>query len=279
MKSLRWIVFALLALLVLLGFGLRHHALDPEREARGELMVHCAAGLQNPLRAIAAQYEAASDLHPRIRFNFSGSGALESQIKLVGGDLFIPADASYIERCQAAGVVLDAIPIAGLRAVIVVQKGNPLRLESIDDLKQASLRLSMAEPSAAMGKVVRETLQASGDWAELKPQVIVTKPTVNSVIEDVATRAVDATIAWDAVALAYDQEVDLIRVPLFDVNPRDAMVGRLKDARMPAAREFMQYLVSEEKGQAIFRAHGFAAPTARVYERRGLDTKQGSTEP
>jgi molybdenum ABC transporter molybdate-binding protein len=256
MKKSILIFVLMLAALVGLFFLLGRHE-KPLETGTDELLVYCAAGLQKPVREIASRYE--KEYGTKIRLNFGGSGSLESQLKVAGGDLFIPADYSYIERTRAQGLVMESTSLAMLHAVIVVAKGNPKSIHSLDDLKKNGIRLSVAEPSAAAGKYVRSILALSGDWEGIKKRIVVTKPTVNNVIEDVAIGSVDAGLAWDAVALQFDK-VEIVRVSVFESEPRRASVGVIKGASTPAALHFMRYLSAQEKGRAVFLEMGFAVP-------------------
>lgn len=256
MRRPMFIVFAL----VLVAGGLLwllQQRFESAEDSGGELVVHCAAGLQRPVREIADRYE--SEYGTRVRLNFSGSGALEAQLRVAGGDLFIPADYSYIERTRSEGLVEEAEPVAQLYAVIVVAKGNPRGIHSLEDLKREGVRLSVAEPSAAIGEFVRKVLQESGDWEGIETSIVVTKPTVNNVVEDVAGGAVDAGLAWDAVAAQFS-EVELVRVPVFQRNPRQAAAGVWRGGQREEALRFLHYLTAEGKGRAVFQQMGFTVP-------------------
>ncbi|BDS08592.1 hypothetical protein NT6N_36320 [Oceaniferula spumae] len=245
-------MFAALAVLMILLS--RHGSSD---EGRRELLVHCAAGLQLPLTEIARSYE--REHHTRVILNFAGSGVLESQLKTTGGDLFIPADDSYIENAVSQGLVSETAALAELRAVIVVPKGNPKRIKSLSDIALENVRLCVAEPSAAVGKFTRDVLLKAGLWKGIEPYVIVTQPTVNGVVTAVATGSVDVGIAWDAVALQ-SPEVEIVRIPLFDANPRQVRVGVLNRAASHEARDFVDYLTAEEAGRRIFTRHHYTSP-------------------
>ena len=256
MKRPLYIISLLLVTLAVLIFFLSRHDRPVDINTE-ELTVHCAAGLQRPVREIAKLYE--KEYGTKIRLNFAGSGVLESQIKVAGGDLFIPADDSYIENTRKEGLVLESIAVAQLHAVIVVQKRNPKGIQSMGDLARSGTRISMGEPTAAIGKYVMTVLTQSGDWEKIKPQIIVTKPTVNNVVEDVATGSVDAGIAWDAVASQFE-DVEIVRVPVFENRPCRASAGIIKGAKTPAALHFMRYLSAKGKGRDVFEKMGFAVP-------------------
>ncbi|MCP5535975.1 MAG: molybdate ABC transporter substrate-binding protein [Akkermansiaceae bacterium] len=256
MKKPFYILGLLLVTLGVLVFILSRHGKPVESSAE-VLTVHCAAALQKPVREIARQYE--MEYGTRIRLNFAGSGVLASQIKVSGGDLYIPADSSYIGPMKAEGLVLESTDLARLRAVVVVRKGNPRNIRSMDDLARRGVRISVGEPTAAIGSFVRRVLMESGDWERISPQILVTKPTVNNVVEDVATGAVDAGLAWDAVASQF-KDVELVRVPVFEDIPRCATAGILRGAEVPAALHFMRYLAATGRGRDVFEKMGFTVP-------------------
>ncbi len=256
MKKPLIILLALLTLLAALIYLLSQRN-KPQHDLTRTLTVHCAAGLQKPIRAIAKQYE--KEFGTQIRLNFAGSGVLESQLTVAGGDLFIPADQSYIQSAQRKKIVQESIPIAELRACIVVQKGNPLNIHSLNDLTRPNIRISVAEPSAAIGKFVKSTLTTSGDWEKIRPRILVVKPTVNNIIEDVAAKSADAALAWDATALQFP-DVEIVRVPVFEKKPRRASAGVIRGAHLPAALHFARYLAAKGKGRDVFKKYHFTTP-------------------
>lgn len=251
------------ALLAILGISLWLLIREdrPNELGNDPLLVHCAAGLRIPVSEIAKQYE--EEFGVAIHLQFGGSGALESQLEIAGGDLYLPADVSYIESTRAKGLIREAIPVAKLTAGIVVPKGNPKNLRSLDDLSKPGIRLSLADPSAAIGKFTRSVLQKSGHLPRIEPNVVVTKPTVNNIVEDVATAAVDATIAWDATAHTFP-DLEFIAVPEFNARPKTNTIGILHASTQPTrALHFARFLSSRDRGQPVFAKAGFAlTPTA-----------------
>jgi molybdate transport system substrate-binding protein len=189
-------IIVILSLLAALGVSIWQVTRKPASQS--SLLVFCAAGLREPVSEIASRYE--REFGIPVDLQFGGSGALEAQLELAGGDLFFPADESYIQSAQTKGLVDDVFPVTTLTAGIVVPKGNPKNIRTLADLGQEGVRLSMADRSAAIGRLVWPMLDLQ---ARIASNVVVTKPTVNNVVEDVATGAVDATLAWDAVALTF----------------------------------------------------------------------------
>lgn len=250
----------ILALLALLGLSLwRITRREPgATPATSALLVHCAAGLRQPITEIARRYEAEFGIP--IHLQFGGSGALEAQLEIAGGDIFLPADESYIHSTRAKRLVREVIQVTSQTAGIVVPKGNPKQLRSLDDLARPGIRLSLADPSAAIGSHTRAILQQSAKLAAIEANVIVTKPTVNNVVEDVATGAVDATLAWDTLARSFPT-VEWLAVPEFAGLPVTVSLGILASSPAPArALHFARYLSAVDRGNKVLNAAGFATP-------------------
>jgi molybdate transport system substrate-binding protein len=255
-------IATILSLATLLGvcIWLLLRADRPSPLGKSPLVVHCAAGLRIPVSEIAREYE--REFGVPVHLQFGGSGALESQLAVAGGDLYLPVDDSYIRSTRSKGLVRESIPVASLTAGIVVPKGNPKELHSLGDLGKNGIRLSLADRSAAIGKLTWHVLEQSAALPRLEANVLVTKPTVNNIVEDVATGAVDATIAWDAVTRSFP-ELEWIAVPEFSAASRAASIGVLASATDPArALHFARFLSSRDRGLPVFGKAGFqvAAP-------------------
>jgi molybdenum ABC transporter molybdate-binding protein len=207
---------------------------------------------------IARQYQ--EEFGVKVNLQFGGSGALASQLELAGGDLYLPADQSYIDSAREKGLMKEAIPVALLTAGLVVPKGNPRGLTTLSDLGKEGLKISLAERSASVGRFTWNVLEEEGLLARVNPNVVVTKPTVNAIVEDVATGAVDVSLAWDAVAKNFS-EVEWLAVPEFLKRAKRASIGILtssKDAKR--ALHFARYVTARDRGRKVFQEMGFMVP-------------------
>ena len=253
-------VFTIGILFVLLGGAFWWLTNDNDRDGPGsaDLLFHCAAGLRKPMSEIARQYE--EEFGVKVNLQFGGSGALASQLELAGGDLYLPADQSYIDSAREKGLMKEAIPVALLTAGLVVPKGNPRGLTTLSDLGKEGLKISLAERSASVGRFTWKVLEEEGLLARVNPNVVVTKPTVNAIVEDVATGAVDVSLAWDAVAKNFS-EVEWLAVPEFLKRAKRASIGVLtssKDAKR--ALHFARYVTARDRGRKVFQEMGFMVP-------------------
>jgi len=237
--------------------------LRPTRDGSANaLVVFCAAGAQRPMERIAREYKKAYGVS--VQLHYGGSGTLLSNLQLTErADLFLAADRSYIEIARAMNRVDEEFPVVNQRAVIAVQKGNPLKIQSLEDLRNPSLRLSLGNPDAAsIGKQTQKILEEVGLWEDVRmcvQQRGVFKPMVTDLANDVRLGAADAAVVWDNVASQYPS-LEAIHVPAFDAATEQITVALLKSSDDPeAARRFIRYLTASDRGLRIFAEAGYDA--------------------
>ncbi len=225
-----------------------------------ELFMYCAAGMRVPVEKIAAEYQ--REYGVPVQIQWGGSNSLLSQIQVAKtGDIYLAADDSYTQLAQERGLLDETISIATMRPVIAVKKGNPKKIQSIDDLLRDDVTCAMGNPDqAAIGKTTRKLLQQSKHWDQIEKQVTSTgvfKPTVPDVATDVKLGSVDAGIIWDTT-VALHSDLEAIRVPELDAGEVDVTVGILTSSTQPTqALKFARYLTSSDKGLATFKENGF----------------------
>lgn len=247
------VVTALILLLRPAGF---------RKESPRTLLVYCAAVVRTPVEEIARAYEKEHGV--AIQLQFGGSGTLLSNLQVSGaGDLFIAADASYIDIAREKNLVAEALPVVQVQPVLLVAKGNPKNIQGIADLQRADVRASLANPDAAsIGKVTQKILEAHRQWDATKAAIQdrgVFKPTVSDVANDVKLGAVDVGVVWNATARQYP-DLEALDFPEAAQTHETVMIAVLKQAAdLDAASDFMYYLTAEGKGMAVFTAQGFEA--------------------
>jgi molybdate transport system substrate-binding protein len=234
--------------------------------AAPELILYCAAGLREPISQITDAYTEATGRKVTIIYN--GSGALLSQIKIGKGDLYLPANSAYIQEAAQAGLTAKDIPVAYLTAAIVVHKDNT-SIQSLEDLSRPGVRISFADETSAIGQFARKILIRQGAYAGIEKNIIVTNPTVNNIVEDVAFGSADATIAWGAVA-GNHPSLRTIEVPMFTQARQTTAIAVLKTSQHPAAALHLAHTISTtDQARQIFQASGFELPplTGKVPDR------------
>ncbi len=225
------------------------------------LMFFCAAGIKPAVEKVVAEYEAQFDVP--IRLQYGGSGTLLSNLRAAKmGDLYLAGDNSYIEIARSQGLAAESIPLALMRPVIAVAKGNPKNISSVDDLLREDVRTAVGNPGAAsVGKQTQKALQKAGLWDELEDAVRkrgVFKPTVNDIANDIKIGTVDAGIIWDSPASQYP-ELEIAWSLTDDESFVMAVtVTVLTTSKQPReALRFARYLGAVDKGLLQFAKNGY----------------------
>lgn len=243
-------------LLLLPGSGRR----QPTSDRAERLFVYCAAGLRTPVAQIAADYQ--REYNVAIELQFGGSNTLVSQIEASGvGDLYLAGDDSYVALAQEKGLAREALPLATMRPVVAVPTGNRKNIERVEDLWRPDVAVAVANPDqAAVGKLVRQQLEANGQWKQLDEAVRnrgVYKPTVGDVANDILLGSVDAGIIWDAVAAQYP-DLQTVDFPVFGDAQVNIEATVLSSSQQPtAALRFARYLAARDRGQKTFERFGY----------------------
>ena len=249
--------WALLALL--LGCG-------GERAPDRALTLYCAAGVKPPTEQAAADFEQAYGVP--IYIQYGGSGTLLSNLRIAQkGDLYLAADESYLLRAAELGLAEAPIPLAELRPVIAVAKGNPKRARGLNDLERPDLRTALAYPeAAAIGRLVRDALEPSGRWERLLQASSATFPTVTEIANAVRIGAADAGIVWDATANQYT-DLEAVRDPILDRLSMRISVGVLSFSKKRLdALKFARFLAARDKGQLRFAENGYNVVRGDLWE-------------
>jgi molybdenum ABC transporter molybdate-binding protein len=242
---------------------------NPTDQNTGEsLVLYCAAGVKPAVLPLAKSFE--QEYGQPIQLMYGGSGTLLSNIQVARkGDLYIAADQSYIDIAAGKGLIEESMPLAWMRPVLAVAKGNPKGIHSMDDLLRTDIQLALGNPDAAsIGKQTKMLLEGAGVWESVKARVEqngVFKPTVPEVANDVKLGAVDAGIVWDATVAQYP-ELEAIHLPEFDASSKQISVAVLASSNQPTnALRFARYLNSKV-GNATFTEHGFTAVDGDEWE-------------
>lgn len=232
-----------------------------DRSVSGKsLLLYCAAGLRVPAEQIVRDYSHRYGVS--VRLQFGPSNTLLSQIEASQtGDLFLAPESSYAHLGRKKGLIEEVIPVASLRPVLAVPRGNPQQITGFETILEKRLRLAFPNPDqAACGKLARDCLEESGLWPAVEELVRtqgVFKPTVADSASDVALGGVDAAVVWDAILPQYPS-VEGLTEPVLNRNST-AAICVLRFAKDPtAALHFARYLAAKDRGLEVFRSLGYA---------------------
>lgn len=231
------------------------------QQAPTPLLIYCAASNRAVMEAIAKDYQA--EYGVPIEFQFGPSQTLLSSIETSQtGDLYLPADSSYLDIATKRGTVTDLFPLARMHVVLGVPAGNPRQIRQFSDLLQTSCRLVQANPDvAAVGKLTRNELLRTGQWNDLLQHTIAFVGSVTEAANSVKAGAADVAILYDAVLTTYP-ELEMVQLKEFQNLYAEIKIGLISSGKQQAnARHFIQYLTSADHGLKRYREFGFAPVT------------------
>ena len=240
--------------------------LEDGGEAPSELHVYCAASNQAVLEPICKAYEELTGI--RIDVEYGPSQTLLARLELTGkGDLYLPADDSFLETAKEKGLVQEVLKIAKMQAGLAVKKGNPKNLTTLEQLTSGDIRLVQANPeAAAVAKLTRQILLESDLWQSLADATTAFRGTVTEVAADVQVGAADAGIVYDVVLHSYD-ELEFVPLQALEKATSQLSLGVLASSEAPtAALHFARFVTARDRGLKTYEEHGFQVIDGDVWE-------------
>ncbi len=245
---------AVFALLIAAGCG------GDKKEASGNwtLTIMCGGGIRAAMEPLRKAFE--EETGSSVRVVYAGSGTLLGQMSSgTKADLFLPGDVKWVETAREKGLVGNQTVVAWFVPVIGVPKGNPAKIESLEDLAGKDIKVGLGKAEAcAVGGVAYELLKSAGLEGKVKPSFEAL--TVNRLADQVKLGSVDAAIIWDATAAQYGGEIEVVELedPLYHAVPLAlALVKESENTEL--AQSFMKFAAGET-GAKAFRDNNYQVP-------------------
>ena len=237
---------------------------NPSGEAE-PLVLFCAASNRAVMESIKTQYE--REFHRSIQIQNGASQTLLASIEVSGtGDLFLPADDSFIDMGSQKGLLSEVLPLATMRGVVAVKRGNPKGVRAFSDLLRADIRLVQASPEAsAIGKRTREALIENKHWDRLASATLAFQTTVTDVANDLVVESADAGIIYDAILKSYPK-LESIELPELSGIVSQVSLAVISGSKQPqAALHFARYVAARDRGLKHYADHGFRVANGDVW--------------
>ena len=237
---------------------------NPSGEAE-PLVLFCAASNRAVMESIKTQYE--REFHRSIPIQYGASQTRLASIEVSGtGDLFLPADDSFIDMGSQKGLLSEVLPLATMRGVVAVKRGNPKGVRAFPDLLRADIRLVQASPEAsAIGKRTREALIENKHWDRLASATLAFQTTVTDVANDLVVESADAGIIYDAILKSYPK-LESIELPELSGIVSQVSLAVISGSKQPqAALHFARYVAARDRGLKHYADHGFRVANGDVW--------------
>jgi len=221
-----------------------------------ELLILCGTSFGPPVEKLKTQYE--KETGQTVTLSFGGSEDLLPNVKAKSvGDLFVTHD-PYMDYTEEAGAMLRWVRVGYVAPVLVVQKGNPKKIERIEDLAKPGLEVLLPNPDfSTCGKMVFKLLQKKG----IK----------DAVLENVGNRQFrahsdignkmklghgDVAIMWNGVAHNFLDAIEIVPTPYeYDEEVRVGVVGLSYSRQKDKVEQFLKF--AEDHAEEVFREFGY----------------------
>jgi molybdate transport system substrate-binding protein len=243
------------ALLVKHGFVASGEA--PAVGSGKSLLVLCGAGLQPAMDVIGAEYQKRTGV--RVDFSYAGAQMLLGQLAFSRhGDLYMPGEGFWVMQAVKRGYVQEYKPVVYFTPVIMVPKGNPKGVRTVQDMARPGVRVALGHPEAlAVGPLTKRILQRAGVWEKVQPNVVMEAGCIPELTNAVVMKGADAGIMWDASALQVKEHVDIVPIAPKLNEVAEVLLATLRFSTDPAeAKRFLDFVASDD-AQAIFERMQF----------------------
>ncbi len=230
---------------------------EGESAAKTELLILCGTSFRPPTEKLVEMFEKE---HPEIDvlLSFGGSEDHLPHVQAKAqGDLYVTHD-PYMQYTEEAGAMLRWVQVGYLCPVLVVQKGNPKNIQSIDDLTKEGIQVALPNPDySTCGEMVFALLEKKG----IKDAVL--KNVGNAMFRshaDIGKQLklghADAGIMWNGVANEYLDAIDIVPTPYeYDEQIRVGVIGLSYTKHPDEVEAFLKF--AEEHGQEVFKESGY----------------------
>jgi molybdate transport system substrate-binding protein len=228
-----------------------------ERKAEA-LLVHCGAGIRPPMDELAELFERRTGTP--VDLAYKGSGCLLADIEFSRkGDLYMPGEPEYMDQAKQKGFVVESVPVAKMKTVIITPPGQE-EIKSLQDLGKTGLKLGLgAAPQTAVGVAAQRVLEKAGLWEIVKPNVTMNALNVVELADSIKLGALDAAIVWDATAHLVQGDVRVVEIDPKYAHTTTIPFGTLKFSRHPDKAQLFLDLAAGAEGATVFAKHGYGA--------------------
>jgi molybdate transport system substrate-binding protein len=219
-----------------------------------EIKVFAAASLTAAFTELGQQYTSANG-GTKVTFNFAGSQALATQIQQAApADVFASADTTNMDKVK--DLVGTPQNFASNLLQIVVEKGNPKGVKTLDDLANPDLKVVLAAPDVPAGKYAAEALNT----AKVTVKPVSEEDNVKAVVTKVSLGEADAGIVYVTDVTAGGDKVEGVDIPKDQNVTATYPIATVKAGKAQDKAQAFMDLVLSDQGQQVLKQYGFLPP-------------------
>jgi molybdate transport system substrate-binding protein len=173
------------------------------------------------------------------------------------GDVLVTHD-PYLDYVTDANALADHVQVGFVAPVLAVQKGNPKKVDSIEDLARPDLKVVLTDPQySTCGEMVFALLEKKGIKDAVMKNVENRLTKGHSALGTfLKTQAVDAGIMWNGVAHTFRESVDVVPTPYeYDSEIRVHIISLGYSKEPDLLKQFVEF--ARRRGPDIFTEYGY----------------------
>ncbi|MDA3004558.1 MAG: molybdate ABC transporter substrate-binding protein [Actinomycetota bacterium] len=225
-----------------------------------ELNVLAAASLANPFETLGEIFTRRF-MNVSVRFNFAGSATLAMQIQQGAPvDIVAMADTANMKKVLVSGDVerKSVITLVRNQLAILVQRGNPQKINSLNDLARSGLKVVLCDLAQPCGKYAATVLSK----ANVSFTVASREASASGVVLRVGFGEADAGIAYITDGIVAGDKVDAVKIAdiLNLIAEYPIGVATKPTTKDTAAIVAFMAMTKSSVGRTIFAENGFILP-------------------
>ncbi|OQX19930.1 MAG: molybdate ABC transporter substrate-binding protein [Candidatus Altiarchaeales archaeon A3] len=250
------------------------------------IMVFAGAASMPAMKEAASIFEEKYNI--TVELNFGSSGTVLSQMEISKqGDIYIPGSNDFMDKAKEKRIIEEDTEkiLAYLLPAIVVQKGNPKNISSLDELvykvAHKNVTLAICNPvSCCVGLYAAEIFDKNNVTTKIKEKIITYAKSCSDTESLIVLKKADAVIGWDAFGTWHPDDADIVYLNSSQI-PRIAYIPAAVtkfSKNKESSQKFIDFLTSED-GKKIFKKWGYItkeneikkyAPHAKIGESYNL---------
>jgi molybdate transport system substrate-binding protein len=240
------------------------------------LTVFCGSANKPAMEEIAALYEEEKGID--VKLVFGGSGTLLSQIELSrSGEIYLPGSPDYAIIAERKKQIIPGSDhvVAYLVPAIVTPKGNPKKIEKLEDLARPGVKVGIGNPeTVCLGLYGVELLERNGLLDGVLSNVVTFGASCSKTANLAAMSQVDAILGWRVFHYWNPERMDYVAITK-DQIPRISYIPIMIPVHTKSRKlseDFIKFVLSE-RGMRTYEKLGYLtdvekarqfAPTAEI---------------
>jgi ABC-type molybdate transport system substrate-binding protein len=170
-------------------------------------------------------------------------------------DAYFACDVSFVP--PVSNLFFDPLHVSETDIVLLVAKGNPLAIRTVEDLGRPGLRVGTANPEqSTLGALTEQLLKELGVLERVAQNIKVQTPTADLLVNQMRTGSLDAVVVYEVSASQVRESLTVVPI------------------QHPAARAIQPYAIGRNSKQRLLMERLLAAirspESRRRYESLGF---------